>query len=691
MNWTLIDNDGAHHDAKPPRHYDQRTMTHVFSAAALGLLRVAVISPDLRVADVDFNVQATIDALRQARAAGARLALFPELGLTGYSCGDLFRQTSLLEAALQGLQCVAQATEQIGITTIVGLPLALDGRLFNCAAVLGNGRVLGLIPKTYLPNYSEFYEQRWFSPAQFATADQVIIAGLAVPFGTNLLFRAEDLPGCVLGVEICEDLWAVEPLSGKLARAGATIILNPSASPEQLGKADYRRALVQQQSARCIAAYLYASAGPAESTTDVVYSGHALVCENGTLLAETERFQFGTQMAIADLDLQRLQHDRRLNTSYAASGGIDALRIMPFVLGEMDAPFGDMLRRPLSQMPFVPANPAERAKYCREVFAIQSTGLARRLRHTGAQRVTIGVSGGLDSTLALLVAARAFDKLGYARSGIIGITMPGFGTTARTLGQARALMQALGVTAREIPIQAAVSQHFRDIGHDPDQHDVTFENAQARERTQILMDVANEVGGFVVGTGDLSELALGWATFNGDHMSMYHVNAGVPKTLVRYLIEWCADEEFDGETAQLLRAISAGPITPELLPLRNGQLQQETEAAIGPYVLHDFFLYYHVRYGYAPNKIFYLARCAFAGQNSQPHRFDDATILRWLEVFYQRFFAQQFKRNAMPDGPKVGSVALSPRGDWRMPSDVSPAVWLDALAKIKQANVAIGR
>jgi len=420
----------------------------------------------------------------------------------------------------------------------------------------------------------------------------------------------------------------------------------------------------------------------------VVYGGHALICENGTLLAETERFQFGTQMAIADLDLQRLQHDRRLNTSYAASGGQSALRILPFTFGETDAPLNGELRRPLSQTPFVPANLSERAKHCREVFAIQSTGLARRLMHTGAQRVTIGVSGGLDSTLALLVAARAFDKLGCPRSGIVAITMPGFGTTARTLGQARALMQALEVTAREIPIHAAVNQHFQDIGHDPNQHDVTFENAQARERTQILMDVANQVGGFVVGTGDLSELALGWATFNGDHMSMYHVNAGVPKTLVRYLVEWCADEEFGGETARLLRAISAGPITPELLPLSNGQLQQRTEDVIGPYVLHDFFLYYHVRYGYAPHKVFYLAHCAFAGRS--PGSFDAPTILKWLEVFYRRFFAQQFKRNAMPDGPKVGSVALSPRGDWRMPSDASPALWLAALAEIKQALAVVG-
>jgi len=661
------------------------TNAPLFSPASLGLLRVAAISPGLRIADVDFNTQAIVAALEAAHARGVRLAVFPELSLTGYSCGDLFRQAHLLTAAQAGLRQVARATERIGITTVVGLPVSLDGRLFNCAALVSGGRALGIVPKTYLPNYSEFYEQRWFSPARFATAGQVVLDGETIPFGADLLFVAEDMPDCVLGIEICEDVWAVEPPSGLLARAGATLILNPSASPEQLGKADYRRDLIRQQSARCIAAYLYAGSGPGESTTDVVYSGHALVCEDGNLLAETERFQFATQIAIADLDLQRLRHDRWLNTTYFAAGERHALRAIHFCLGGMDAMPGDDLRRPLSQTPFVPANPAERAKHCREIFAIQSTGLARRLLHTGIRRATIGVSGGLDSTLALLVTARAFDKLGLPREGIVAITMPGFGTTQRTRSNAWALMQALGVTAREISIHAAVGQHFKDIGHDPNQHDVTYENAQARERTQILMDVANQIGGLVVGTGDLSELALGWATFNGDHMSMYHVNAGVPKTLVRYMIDWCADEEFSGEASRLLHDISASPITPELLPLVDGKLQQETEATIGPYVLHDFFLFYHVRYGYAPGKIFYLARCAFAGgEPARPYAFDEGTILKWLAVFYSRFFSQQFKRNAMPDGPKVGSVALSPRGDWRMPSDASQALWREEVEAIRR-------
>ncbi|MCS7055486.1 MAG: NAD(+) synthase [Thermoflexales bacterium] len=666
------------------------TMTHAanwFSSAALGLLRVAAISPTLRVADVGFNTRATIAALEAARGQGCALAVCPELGLTGYTCGDLFRQSSLMEAAQAGLLEIAEAVGRIGISAVVGLPVPVDGRVFNCAAFVSSGRVLGLVPKTYLPNYNEFYEQRWFSPARFATAQHVTLDGQPVPFGTDLLFAAEDMPDCVIGIEICEDLWAVEPPSGAMARAGATVLLNLSASPEQLGKVDYRRELVRQQSARCIAAYLYAGSGSGESTTDVVYSGHALVSENGNLLAETERFHFDTQAAIADLDLQRLRHDRWLNTTYFAAGGAHAFRTLSFRLGDAHADILQReLRRPLTQTPFVPSDRAARAKHCREIFAIQSTGLAKRLAHTGARKVTIGVSGGLDSTLALLVAARAFDKLGLPREGIVGITMPGFGTTRRTRSNAWALMQALGVTAREVPIHAAVGQHFADIGHDPNRHDVTYENAQARERTQILMDVANQIGGFVVGTGDLSELALGWATFNGDHMSMYHVNAGVPKTLVRYLVDWCADEEFAGETSRVLRDISASPITPELLPLKDGHLQQETEATIGPYVLHDFFLFYHVRYGYPPRKVFYLARQAFKGADDQlGHTYDDAEILKWLDVFYTRFFAQQFKRNAMPDGPKVGSVALSPRGDWRMPSDAQSALWRDEVAAIRQA------
>lgn len=668
----------------------------LFSPASLGLLRVAAVSPALRVADVAYNTQAIVAALEDAQTNGCQLAVFPELGITGYTCGDLFRQAQLLEAGQAALIDIAQAAGRLGIAAVVGLPVPGDGRIFNCAVFVSGGRVLGVVPKTYLPNYSEFYEQRWFSTSRYATSSHIIVNGEAVPFGIDLLFAADDMPGCVVGIEICEDLWAVEPPSGIKASAGATIFLNPSASPEQLSKSDYRRALVKSQSARCIAAYLYAGSGPGESTTDVVYDGHSLVCENGNLWAETERFQFTTQMAMADIDLQRLAHERWINTTYSASGNRYAFRTIPFRLAGATTTLNRELWRPASQQPFVPSNLAERAAHCREIFAIQSTGLAKRLMHTGTQKVTIGVSGGLDSTLALLVATRAFDKLGLSREGIVAITMPGFGTTNRTHTNALALMQTLGVTAREIPIGAAVTQHFEDIDHDPNKHDVVYENAQARERTQILMDVANQTGGFVVGTGDLSELALGWATFNGDHMSMYHVNAGVPKTLVRYLIDWCADEEFSGDASRVLHDIADTPISPELLPLKDGMLQQETEATVGPYVLHDFFLFYHVRYGFAPHKIFYLAQHAFNGEGSgrrgervaRPYGYSDDVILHWLGVFYTRFFSQQFKRNAMPDGPKVGSVALSPRGDWRMPSDASSALWRKQVEAIKQALVA---
>jgi NAD+ synthase (glutamine-hydrolysing) len=663
--------------------------TSLFSPQSLGLLRVASISPELRVADVAFNVRAIVAAMDLARAKGCSLALFPELGITGYTCGDLFRQATLLHAAREALVTLAAESAKLNIAAVVGLPLEVDGRLFNCAALVSEGRVVGIVPKTYLPNYSEFYELRHFARSLNATTTEVEIGGALAPFGTDMIFAANDVPGCVLGIEICEDLWAVEPPSGRYALAGATVLLNPSASPDQLGKADYRRDLIQQQSARCLAAYLYAGAGPGESTTDVVYDSHALIYENGVLLSETERFQFATQICMADLDLQRLTHERLLNITYAMAGQAHDIRTVPF-----DLPLThlhDQLLRPLTQTPFVPSNRAERAEHCREIFAIQSTGLAKRLLHTSANKVTIGISGGLDSTLALLVAARAFDKLGLTREGIVAITMPGFGTTNRTYNNALALMRALGVSGREIRIGAAVSQHFEDIDQDPNTHDVTYENAQARERTQILMDVANQIGGFVVGTGDLSELALGWATFNGDHMSMYHVNAGVPKTLVRYMIEWSADEVFTGETADVLRDISATPISPELLPLKDGQLQQKTEDAVGPYVLNDFFLFQHVRYGFSPRKVFFLAREAFSplreGERSsvKGEKFDDATILNWLGVFYSRFFAQQFKRNAMPDGPKVGSVALSPRGDWRMPSDANSALWKAEVQAIRES------
>jgi NAD+ synthase (glutamine-hydrolysing) len=642
-------------------------------AHSLGLLRAAVVTPAVRVADVRFNLEQTIAALQEARSAGAALAVFPELGLTGYSCGDLFHQHALLDAAAAALAEFTAHTARLGIAALIGLPLRAGGRLFNCAAFVAEGRVLGFIPKTHLPNQSEFYEERWFSAAHDATVDAVRFSGADVPFGPDLLFHAMDLPGCVVGVELCEDLWAVQPPSGALALAGATVLLNPSASTEVLGKAHYRRALVANQSARCLAAYLYAAAGPGESTMDVVFGGHSLIAENGAVLAETQRFSFETQIAVADVDLQRIAHERMQNHTFATERGAARTRSIELHLHPPQT-LPNSLLRPLAQTPFVPADPTQRAANCEEIFAIQASGLAKRLRHTGAKNIAIGISGGLDSTLALLVACRAFDMLGLDRAGICAITMPGFGTTDRTYANALGLMKNLGVAAREIPIAAAVRQHFADIGHSESQHDVTYENSQARERTQILMDMANRIGGFVVGTGDLSEAALGWMTFNGDHMSMYHVNAGVPKTLVRYLITWAAEAAFGGETAAILLDIVDTPITPELLPLdKDGRLQQQTEDTVGPYVLHDFFLFYVVRYGFAPRKVFFLAQHAFAG------KYTDAVILKWLRTFYRRFFSQQFKRSAMPDGPKVGSVALSPRGDWRMPSDAVAALWLQEM------------
>ncbi len=650
-----------------------------WSRQELGFVRVASCAPDLRVADVEYNVQQICAALADAATVDVQMVVFPELCITAYSCADLFYQDHLLQAALAGLEQIATATALNFVSCIVGLPLRVAGRLYNCAILLSAGRIIGIVPKSYLPTTGEFYEQRWFTPGDRALPATIHLAGNQIPFGVDLLFVAEEMPGCVVGIEICEDLWAVEPPSGRLALAGATVLVNPSASNELLGKADYRRDLVRQQSARCLAAYLYAGAGAGESTTDVVYSGHCLIAENGTLLAESTRFQLETQLIVADLDMQRLDHERIKNSSFSQAVGAVDLRRIPFTLPNAFAMAAPLINRPLARTPFVPADPARRADHCREIFSIQALALAKRLRHVGARAITLGVSGGLDSTLALLVTVRAFDLLGLDRSGVIAITMPGFGTTARTRSNAEQLALDLGVTLRTIPIGDSVRLHFRDIGHDETQHDVTYENAQARERTQILMDVANQVGGLVVGTGDLSEAALGWMTFNGDHMSMYHVNAGVPKTLVRYLVAWCADELFTGTTAAVLHDIIDTPITPELLPLgANAQLEQKTEDAIGPYELHDFFLFHVVRYQFAPTKVFFLAQQAFAGV------YTDAVILRWLGVFYRRFFAQQFKRSAMPDGPKVGSVALSPRGDWRMPSDAVSALWVAEVERLRQ-------
>ena len=640
----------------------------------LGMIRVAAVSPALKVADVAFNLAAIEEATLQAADQGVQLLVFPELAMTGYSCGDLFYQQSLLEKVREGLSTLTALSEQTGMILIVGAPVRQSGRLFNAAVVMSHGRICGVVPKTFLPNTQEFYEERWFSSAFDLVDDQLAWLDEAPPFGTDLLFDVDGIPDCLFGIEICEDAWVANPPSGAMAAAGATLLINLSASPEILGKCSYRRALVESQSARCLSAYLYASAGPGESSTDLVFSGHSLVAEYGQILAETERFQFTSQMAVADIDVQRLVHERLRNNSYAASMTDQDFLLVPVEVTERQA---DDLLRPIAKTPFVPIEVAERQGRCEEIFAIQTTGLMKRLMHTGSQKVVLGISGGLDSTLALLVTVKAFDRLKWSRNDILAVTMPGFGTTARTKGNAETLAAELGVDLRMISIDAAVHQHFADIGQNPDNHDITYENSQARERTQILMDLANQVGGLVVGTGDLSELALGWATYNGDHMSMYGVNASVPKTLVRYLIEWCAEAEFSGKTAEVLHDVCATPVSPELLPPgEDGAISQKTEDHVGPYELHDFFLFQVVRNQFAPRKILDLACRAFAEDYSQ------AEILKWLKLFYSRFFAQQFKRSCLPDGPKVGSVSLSPRGDWRMPSDASANLWLAELDQI---------
>jgi NAD+ synthase (glutamine-hydrolysing) len=646
---------------------------------SFGLLRMAAVAPELLVADVSFNTAKILNAMRMASARGASLAVFPELCLTGYTCGDLFTQSMLHVRAKEALLELAVATKALNVHAVVGLPIALQGRLYNCAAVIGSGRVLGLVPKQYLPSTGEYYEKRWFASGTHLLPTEIDFGDYLAPLATNLVFR-DALVGCAFGLEICEDLWAVQPPSGRLSLAGANLILNLSASSELIGKAAYRRELVRQQSARCNVAYAYASAGPGESTTDVVFAGHCLIVENGSILAESDRFEFATQMIFADIDLERLLHDRLCNSSFSSSVPAGDICTVPVELQSLPTsePLGVL--RPNPALAFLPSDARVRDETCREIFSIQSTGLAKRLKHTGGEKIVLGISGGLDSTLALLVAVQTFDRLGLDRKGIVALTMPGFGTTSRTRGNAERLVEQLGATFRVIPIHAAVQQHFKDVGHDESVHDITYENAQARERTQILMDVANQVNGFVVGTGDLSEAALGWCTFNGDHMSMYHVNAGVPKTLVRYLIDWCADTFFAGTAANVLHEIAATPISPELLPItEDGQQPQQTEDTVGPYELHDYFLYHFLRHGSRPAKILHFAELAFAG------RYDRVIILKWLEVFFRRFFSQQFKRSAMPDGPKIGSVALSPRGDWRMPSDASVAEWL-AEIRLMQGN-----
>ena len=637
-----------------------------------GFVKVAAAVPQVAVADCARNAERIVALAQQAARRGVELVAFPELAVTGYTCADLFLQPALLDAADEALGEIMRQTRKLPLALIVGLPLRHEDRLYNCAAVVAQGRLLGVVPKSYIPNYAEFYEARWFASGAGIEEERITAAGQEADFGTELTFAVN---GAEFGIEICEDLWVASPPSSRLALNGAKLIFNLSASPEGVGKHAYLRELVAQQSARTHTAYVYCSAGFGESSTDLVFAGNGLIAENGTMLAQAARFSLDEQLTVADVDIERLEFERRRNTSFRMREEAGESTVIEMELP--DALTASALDRRVDPMPFVPADEAHRSERCEEIFQIQSHGLARRLAHTGCRCAVVGISGGLDSTLALLVTVRTFDKLGLDRRGILGITMPGFGTTDRTYRNALKLMEGLGVTVREIPIRDACLQHFRDIGLPESDRSAAYENAQARERTQILMDVANMEGGLVIGTGDLSELALGWATYNGDQMSMYGVNASVPKTLVRHLVRWAADTERDGATRATLLDIIDTPVSPELLPAdREGNIAQKTEDLVGPYELHDFFLYNFVRAGFRPAKIAFLAEQAFAGS------YDRETIVKWLRVFFRRFFAQQFKRSAMPDGPKVGSVSLSPRGDWRMPSDASAALWLRELEEL---------
>lgn len=635
-----------------------------------GFFRVTSCSPKVSVAGVSANVDNILALLNQVKDNASDLVVFPEMSVTSYTCADLFHNDSLLQAAASGLKRLVDECPSELPLVFVGMPVRCGGALYNCAVALTHGRVLGVVPKTYLPTYNEFYERRWFAPASASSASTVeIYPGCFAPFGTNLLFETA---GVKVGAELCEDLWVTVPPSCALALAGAEIIVNLSASDDVIGKYSYLKSLILQQSARCICGYVYSSAGFGESSTDLVFDGKNIICENGRLLAMSDRYERGNKCATADIDIEALRRDRMHTSTFAdCAAKIHNNNYTVIRSTDLEPIAGQNLMRSVDPHPFVPSDRENLAERCEEIIHIQQTGLAKRLEATGCKTLVIGISGGLDSTLALLVAVRSFRSLGLDTKGIIGITMPGFGTTGRTHSNALTLMEALGVTSREIPISEAVNLHFRDIGHDPAIHDVTYENSQARERTQILMDVANQAGGMVLGTGDLSELALGWATYNGDHMSMYGVNTGVPKTLVRHLVQYFADKMEDGDGRRALIDIIGTPISPELIPAdEQGNITQKTEDLVGPYELHDFFLYYMLRYGFSPKRIYLLAKNAFEGC------FADDTIKKWLRTFFRRFFSQQFKRSCLPDGPKVGSVTLSPRGDWRMPSDASSALWL---------------
>lgn len=634
-----------------------------------GYIKVAAVTPKVKVADCPYNTKLVIDEIADAREKNVQLIVFPELVISSYTCGDLFLQGPLLRDAKKGLLEIVEATKGDSMIVVVGVPYVVHQKLYNCAAVVQNGQILGLVPKTHLPNYNEFYEARHFTRGS-KDIEIIMIDGDLVPFGTNLLFECLDIPELVIACEICEDLWVPLPPSTNHAMAGATVICNTSASDETTTKENYRRNLVSNQSARLVSAYVYANAGDGESTQDVVYSGHNLICENGSILAESKRFC--NETIYAQIDLQRLSSERRRMTTFLDETGEDYFRVK-FSMEIRDLP----LERTYPRTPFIPSDRTERDKRCDEILTIQAMGLKKRLEHTHAQSAVIGISGGLDSTLAVLVTARAFDMLGIPRKNMICVTMPCYGTTDRTYTNAVTLIDRLGATLKEINIIKAVEQHFADIGHDPDEHNVVYENAQARERTQILMDLANKYNGMVIGTGDLSELALGWATYNGDHMSMYAVNSSVPKTLVRYLVLYYAETSGDQTLADVLMDVLDTPVSPELLPPEDGKIAQKTEDLVGPYELHDFFLYYMLRFGFAPKKLFRMAQKTFEGV------YDVPTIYKWLRTFTWRFFAQHFKRTCLPDGPKVGSVAVSPRGDLRMPTDASSNLWIRELESLK--------
>ena len=627
-----------------------------------GFITVATATPQVAVADCEANAQAILACINEMAAAHAKVMVLPELCITGYTCSDLFWQTKLLDEAEAALSVIAEGSRQVDALIAVGMPLRVAGKLLNVAAILCRGKVLGFIPKVNLPAYNEFYETRHFTSGS-ADMGTVQFGGEEIPVGTHLLFSCENVADLCVAAEICEDLWVPNPPSVQHALAGASVICNLSASDEMVGKGSYRRDLVAGQSARLVCAYLYATAGEGESTTDLVFGGQNLIAENGTVLAESTTFENETN--VATIDVQRLASERRRMSTFPAAESKE-YREISFALVEEET----KLARFFDADPFVPSNADQLSDRCEEILNIQALGLKKRLAHTHARSAVVGISGGLDSTLALLVTARAFDMLGLPRKGIVAVTMPGFGTTDRTYNNAVAMIKSLGATFKEVPIAKAVMQHFADIDHDASIHDVTYENSQARERTQILMDIANQANGFVIGTGDLSELALGWATYNGDHMSMYAVNASVPKTLVRHLVRHYADTSADEVLAGVLYDVLDTPVSPELLPPEDGAISQKTEDLVGPYELHDFFLYQMLRMCFPPAKIYRVAKEAFAG------RYSNETILKWLRTFYWRFFSQQFKRSCLPDGPKVGSVAVSPRGDLRMPSDACVSAWI---------------